>query len=301
MLHRPDTDKPLYWDRGGFTQVSGVRDEEIIKAAQPAIERKEEVNLDFTIRNTDRAMGTMLSGIIAKKYGEAGLPDGTINIKFKGSAGQSFGAFAVRGLSLKLEGECNDYFGKGLSGGSISIMPPIRRSEDFIAENNIIAGNTGLYGATSGELYVNGCVGERFAVRNSGAIAVVEGAGDHCCEYMTGGRVVVLGKTGRNFAAGMSGGIAYVYDHDHTFDYFCNMDMVELGLVEDAASRKELLEYIRRHYLHTNSPLAGQMLDDWNRYVEDFIQVVPIEYKRVLEEEKMQELQRKIAEVQRDY
>jgi glutamate synthase (NADPH/NADH) large chain len=301
LLHRPDTDKPLYWDRGGFTQVSGVRDEEIIKAAQPAIERKEEVNLDFTIRNTDRAMGTMLSGIIAKKYGEAGLPDGTINIKFRGSAGQSFGAFAVRGLSLKLEGECNDYFGKGLSGGSISIMPPIRRSEDFIAENNIIAGNTGLYGATSGELYVNGCVGERFAVRNSGAIAVVEGAGDHCCEYMTGGRVVVLGKTGRNFAAGMSGGIAYVYDHDHTFDYFCNMDMVELGLVEDAASRKELLEYIRRHYLHTNSPLAGQMLDDWNRYVEDFIQVVPIEYKRVLEEEKMQELQRKIAEVQRDY
>ena len=301
LLHRPDTDKPLHWDRGGFTQVIGVRDEEIIKAAQPAIERKEEVNLDFTIRNTDRAMGTMLSGIIAKKYGEAGLPDGTINIKFRGNAGQSFGAFAVRGLSLKLEGECNDYFGKGLSGGSISIMPPIRRSEDFIAKNNIIAGNTGLYGATSGELYVNGCVGERFAVRNSGAIAVVEGAGDHCCEYMTGGRVVVLGKTGRNFAAGMSGGIAYVYDHDHTFDYFCNMDMVELGLVEDAASRKELLEYIRRHYLHTNSPLAGQMLDDWNRYVEDFIQVVPIEYKRVLEEEKMQELQRKIAEVQRDY
>ena len=301
LLHKPDTDKPLFWDRGEFTQVSGVRDEEIIKAAQPAIERKEEVNLDFTIRNTDRAMGTMLSGIIAKKYGEAGLPDGTINIKFKGSAGQSFGAFAVRGLSLKLEGECNDYFGKGLSGGSISIMPPIRRSEDFIAENNIIAGNTGLYGATSGELYVNGCVGERFAVRNSGAIAVVEGAGDHCCEYMTGGRVVVLGKTGRNFAAGMSGGIAYVYDHDHTFDYFCNMDMVELGLVEDTASRKELLEYVRRHYLHTNSPLAGLMLDDWNRYVEDFIQVVPIEYKRVLEEEKMQELQRKIAEVQRDY
>jgi glutamate synthase (NADPH/NADH) large chain len=243
----------------------------------------------------------MLSGLIAKKYGEAGLPDDTINIKFKGSAGQSFGAFAVRGLSLKLEGECNDYFGKGLSGGCISIMPPMRRSEDFIAEDNIIAGNTGLYGATSGELYVNGQVGERFAVRNSGAIAVVEGAGDHCCEYMTGGRVVVLGKTGRNFAAGMSGGVAYVYDHDHTFDYFCNMDMVELGLVEDAASRKELLEFVRRHYLHTGSPLAGRMLDDWNRYVEDFIQVVPIEYKRVLEEEKMQELQRKIAEVQRDY
>jgi len=301
LLYRPDTDKSLFWDRSSFTTVSGVKDEEIIKAAAPAIERQEEVNLDYTIRNTDRAVGTMLSGVIAKKYGETGLPDGTINMKFKGSAGQSFGAFAVKGVDLRLEGECNDYFGKGLSGGSISIMPPVRRSEDFVAEDNIIAGNTGLYGATSGELYVNGRVGERFAVRNSGAIAVVEGAGDHCCEYMTGGRVVVLGKTGRNFAAGMSGGVAYVYDRDHTFDYFCNMDMVEINLVEDAASRKELLEFVRRHYLHTGSPLAGRMLDDWSRYVEDFIQVVPIEYKRVLEEEKMQALQRKIAEVQRDY
>ena len=301
LLHKSTTEKPPYWDRSEFTKVSGVKDEEIIRAAASAIDNKEEVTLDYAIKNTDRAVGTMLSGLIAKKYGEAGLPKGTINIKFKGSAGQSFGAFAVSGLSLKLEGECNDYFGKGLSGGCISIMPPVRRSEDFTPENNIIAGNTGLYGATSGELYVNGQVGERFAVRNSGAVAVVEGAGDHCCEYMTGGRVVVLGKTGRNFAAGMSGGVAYVYDRDHTFDYFCNMDMVELGLVEDAASRKELLEFVRRHYLHTGSPLAGRMLDDWNRYVEDFIQVVPIEYKRVLEEEKMQELQRKIAEVQRDY
>ena len=301
LLYKSETDKSLFWDRGEFTQVSGVKDEEIIRTAAKAIDNQEEVTLDYAIKNTDRAVGTMLSGLIAKKYGEAGLPEGTINIKFKGSAGQSFGAFAVSGLSLKLEGECNDYFGKGLSGGCISIMPPVRRSEDFTPEDNIIAGNTGLYGATSGELYVNGQVGERFAVRNSGAIAVVEGAGDHCCEYMTGGRVVVLGKTGRNFAAGMSGGVAYVYDRDHTFDYFCNMDMVELGLVEDAASRKELLEFVRRHYLHTSSPLAGRMLDDWNRYVEDFIQVVPIEYKRVLEEEKMQELQRKIAEVQRDY
>ncbi|MBR3022431.1 MAG: glutamate synthase large subunit [Bacteroidaceae bacterium] len=301
LLHRPETDKPLYWDRGAFTHVSGVMDEDIIRAAQPAIQRQEEVNLDYTIRNTDRAVGTMLSGIIAKKYGEAGLPDGTVTLRFKGSAGQSFGAFAVKGLRLRLEGECNDYFGKGLSGGSISIVPPVRRSDDFVADRNIIAGNTGLYGATSGELYVNGRVGERFAVRNSGATAVVEGAGDHCCEYMTGGRVVVLGTTGRNFAAGMSGGVAYVYDPGHTFDYYCNMDMVELGLVEDAASRKELLELVRRHYLHTGSPLAGQLLDDWSRHVEDFIQVVPIEYKRVLEEEKMQALQRKIAEVQRDY
>ena len=301
LLHRPATDKPLYWDRGAFTRVSGVMDEDIIRAAQPAIQRQEEVNLDYAIRNTDRAVGTMLSGIIAKKYGEAGLPDGTITLRFKGSAGQSFGAFAVKGLRLRLEGECNDYFGKGLSGGSISIVPPVRRSDDFVADENIIAGNTGLYGATSGELYVNGRVGERFAVRNSGATAVIEGAGDHCCEYMTGGRVVVLGTTGRNFAAGMSGGVAYVYDPGHTFDYYCNMDMVELGLVEDAASRKELLELVRRHYLHTGSPLAGQLLDDWSRHVQDFIQVVPIEYKRVLEEEKMQALQRKIAEVQRDY
>ena len=301
LLHRPESEKALYWDRGAYTKVSGVKDEEIIRAAQKAIDSAEEVTLDYTIKNTDRAVGTMLSGVIAKRYGEVGLPDATIKIKFKGSAGQSFGAFAVRGLDIRLEGEANDYFGKGLSGGRISILPPARRSDDFKAEDNIIAGNTGLYGATSGELYINGKVGERFGVRNSGAIAVIEGAGDHCCEYMTGGRVVVLGKTGRNFAAGMSGGVAYVYDPDHTFDYFCNMDMVELSLVEDSVSRKELLELIRQHYLHTGSALAGRMLDDWHRSIEDFIQVVPIEYKRVLEEEKMKKLHEKIADIQRDY
>ena len=301
LLHRPESEKALYWDRGAYTKVSGVKDEEIIRAAQKAIDSAEEVTLDYTIKNTDRAVGTMLSGVIAKRYGEAGLPDATIKIKFKGSAGQSFGAFAVHGLDIRLEGEANDYFGKGLSGGRISILPPARRSDDFKAEDNIIAGNTGLYGATSGELYINGKVGERFGVRNSGAIAVIEGAGDHCCEYMTGGRVVVLGKTGRNFAAGMSGGVAYVYDPDHTFDYFCNMDMVELSLVEDSVSRKELLELIRQHYLHTGSALAGRMLDDWHRSIEDFIQVVPIEYKRVLEEEKMKKLHEKIADIQRDY
>ncbi len=303
LLYKPDVElrTALYWDRGQYTHVSGVKDEEIIKAAEKAINDGEEVTLDYAIKNTDRAVTTMLSGVIAKKYGEEGLPDNTINIKFKGSAGQSFGAFAVRGLNLKLEGECNDYFGKGLSGGRISILPPARSSEDFHAEDNIIAGNTGLYGATSGELYINGKVGERFGVRNSGAIAVIEGAGDHCCEYMTGGRVVVLGKTGRNFAAGMSGGVAYVYDPDHTFDYFCNMDMVELSLVEDSVSRKELLELIRQHYLHTGSALAGRMLDDWQRYVQNFIQVVPIEYKRVLQEEQNKKLQEKIANIQRDY
>ena len=301
LLHKPDSGNALYWNRGAYTKVTGVKDEQIIRAAQKAIDGGEEVTLDYAIKNTDRAVTTMLSGVIAKKYGEAGLPADTINIKFKGSAGQSFGAFAVRGVNIKLEGECNDYFGKGLSGGRISILPPSRSNDNFKAEENIIAGNTGLYGATSGEMYVNGKVGERFGVRNSGAIAVIEGAGDHCCEYMTGGRVVVLGKTGRNFAAGMSGGVAYVYDPDHTFDYYCNMDMVELSLVEDSVSRKELLELIRQHYLHTGSALAGRLLDDWHRCIDDFIQVVPIEYKRVLEEEKMARLHEKIADIQRDY
>ena len=301
LLYKPDTDKALYWDRGAYTKVGDVKDEEIIRAAQKAVDDGEEVTLDYAVKNTDRAVTTMLSGLIARKYGEAGLPPGTVNIKFKGSAGQSFGAFAVRGLNIRLEGECNDYFGKGLSGGRISILPPSRSNDDFRAEDNIIAGNTGLYGATSGELYVNGKVGERFGVRNSGAVAVIEGAGDHCCEYMTGGRVVVLGKTGRNFAAGMSGGVAYVYAPDHTFDYFCNMDMVELSLIEDSISRKELLELIRQHYLHTGSALAGRLLDDWHRCLDDFIQVVPIEYKRVLEEEKMARLHEKIAFIQRDY
>ena len=276
-----------------------VLDRQIICASKRAVEEQEEVTLDYAIKNTDRAAGTMLSGLIASKYGADGLPDSTINIKFKGSAGQSFGAFLVKGVNLKLEGEANDYFAKGLSGGRVAILPPVR--SNFNAEDNTIAGNTGLYGATSGELYVNGKVGERFAVRNSGAIAVVEGAGDHCCEYMTGGRVVVLGDTGRNFAAGMSGGVAYVWDRRHDFDYFCNMDMVEINLVEETSYRKELHELIRQHYLYTGSKLARQMLDDWGRYVEDFIQVVPIEYKRVLKEEQVRKLRQKIADMQRDY
>ncbi len=279
--------------------LSAILDQQLVKGAQRAIENADEVNLDFAIRNTDRAVGTLLSGMVAQKYGEAGLPDKTINVKFKGSAGQSFGAFLMSGIDFKLEGEANDYFAKGLSGGRISILPPIR--SNFTAEDNIIAGNTGLYGATSGELYVNGKVGERFGVRNSGATAVIEGAGDHCCEYMTGGRVVVLGETGRNFAAGMSGGVAYVWDRQHNFDYFCNMDMVEINLVEDSSYRKELHELIRQHYLYTGSKVARTLLDDWNRHIEDFIQVVPIEYKRVLQEEKVRKLQQKIADMQRDY
>ena len=278
---------------------NGLLDQQMMAAASPALDSQKEVNLDYAIKNTDRAVGTMLSGVIAGRYGEPGLPSDTINVKFKGAAGQSFGAFLVHGVDFKLEGECNDYFAKGLSGGRIAILPPIR--SNFAAEDNIIAGNTGLYGATSGELYVNGRVGERFGVRNSGAIAVIEGAGDHCREYMTGGRVVVLGETGRNFAAGMSGGVAYVWDKNHNFDYFCNMDMVEINLVEETQYRKELHELIRQHYLYTGSMLARKMLDDWHRYVEDFIQVMPIEYKRVLQEEQIKKLQQKIADVQRDY
>ncbi len=299
LLHKETGHCTLYHTTSQKHELDEVLDQQIIRASQKAIENQEEVNLDYAIKNTDRAVGTMLSGLIADKYGEAGLPDSTVNIKFKGSAGQSFGAFLVKGVNFKLEGETNDYFGKGLSGGRIAILPPTR--SNFAAEDNIIAGNTGLYGATSGELYINGKVGERFGVRNSGAIAVLEGAGDHCCEYMTGGRVVVLGETGRNFAAGMSGGVAYVWDKNHNFDYFCNMDMVEINLVEDSNYRKELHELIRQHYLYTGSKLARTMLDDWNRYVEDFIQVVPIEYKRVLQEEQVRKLQQKIADMQRDY
>lgn len=299
LLHKENGHTTLYHTTAQKHELDNVLDQQIIRASQNALERQDEVNLDYAIKNTDRAVGTMLSGAIAAKYGEEGLRPDTINIKFKGSAGQSFGAFLVKGVNFKLEGEANDYFAKGLSGGRVAILPPIR--SNFSAEDNIIAGNTGLYGATSGELYINGKVGERFGVRNSGAIAVLEGAGDHCCEYMTGGRVVVLGETGRNFAAGMSGGVAYVWDKNHNFDYFCNMDMVEINLVEDSNYRKELHELIRQHYLYTGSKLARTMLDDWNRYVEDFIQVVPIEYKRVLQEEQVRKLQQKIADMQRDY
>ena len=299
MLHMVDNGAAIHHVSEQQHDIDHVKDVDMIAAAHDAIDNGKEVSLDYAIANTDRSVGAMLSGVVAAKYGNDGLPDQSINVRFKGSAGQSFGAFLAHGISFRLEGEANDYLGKGLSGGLISVQPPIR--SNFKAEENTIAGNTLLYGATSGQVYINGCVGERFAVRNSGAVAVVEGVGDHCCEYMTGGRVVVLGKTGRNFAAGMSGGLAYVWDHDHTFDYFCNMEMVELSLLESSTARKELHELIRQHYLYTGSPLARTMLDDWNHYADEFIQVTPIEYKRVLAEEQMRKLQQKIADVQRDY
>lgn len=299
LLARVDNEAAIHHVTDQQHGIDHVKDVEMLHAAAEAVENQKEISLEYTIANTDRACGAMLSGVIAAKYGEKGLPEHTLNVKFKGSAGQSFGAFLVPGVNFKLEGEANDYLGKGLSGGRIAVLPPVR--SNFEAEKNTIAGNTLLYGATSGEVYINGRAGERFAVRNSGATAVVEGVGDHCCEYMTGGRVVVLGQTGRNFAAGMSGGVAYVWNRDGNFDYFCNMEMVELSLIEEASYRKELHELIRQHYLYTGSKLARTMLDDWPRYADQFIQVVPIEYKKVLQEEQMQKLQQKIAEMQRDY
>lgn len=291
--------RALYHVADSLHEMGAVKDLQLIEDARPALEGKQDLLLSYPIVNTDRSVGAMLSGVIAQQHGETGLPEQALKIRFKGSAGQSFGAFLVHGVEFRLEGDTNDYLGKGLSGGRIVVVPPVRT--DFKPEENIIAGNTLLYGATSGEVYLNGRAGERFCVRNSGAVAVVEGVGDHCCEYMTGGRVVVLGPTGRNFAAGMSGGVAYVWNPSGNFDFYCNMEMVELSLVEDTRSRKELHELIRKHYHYTGSPLAGQMLDHWDRYVEEFIEVVPIEYKKVLQEEQMKKWQQKIAAMQRDY
>ncbi|MDE6079411.1 MAG: glutamate synthase large subunit [Duncaniella sp.] len=261
-------------------EIDGVLDRQMIARAYPAIENGMHVEMEFPITNTDRSTGAMLSGVVATKYGDAGLPaPDLIKATFRGSAGQSFGAFLVNGITFRLEGDANDYVGKALSGGRIVIVPPA--GSRFAPEDNIIAGNTLLYGATSGEVFINGRVGERFCVRNSGATAIVEGVGDHCCEYMTGGRTVVLGTTGRNFAAGMSGGVAYVYDPDRTFDFFCNMEMVELSLVDDPDDARELHRLVTAHYRHTRSPLAARLLDDWDNALGHFIQVIPIEYKKV--------------------
>ena len=279
-------------------EISNVLDTQLITRSHPAIENGMPVELDFAIKNTDRSVGAMLSGKIAKKYGAAGLQDNTIRCRFKGSAGQSFGSFLINGITFILEGDTNDYVGKGLSGGRIIIVPPT--GSTFVPEDNIIAGNTLLYGATSGEVYINGEVGERFCVRNSGATAVVEGVGDHCCEYMTGGRAVILGPTGRNFAAGMSGGIAYVWNPKGDFDYYCNMEMVELSLIEDMADNRELYRLIGNHYKFTHSPLAAKMLDNWQEYVGQFIKVIPIEYKKVLHDEQMEALKTRLANVQLD-
>jgi len=283
---------------GQPVQVRNRLDQQILKKIDNALLQKEKISLSFEIRNTDRTAGAMISGIISRMHGSDGLPDDTVNLRFNGSAGQSFGAFLVKGVTMTLEGDANDYLGKGLSGGKIIVVPP--EGSAFRPELNIIAGNTILYGATSGEAYINGIAGERFCVRNSGALAVVEGTGDHCCEYMTGGRTVVLGKTGRNFAAGMSGGIAYVLNEEGNFDYYCNMGMVELSLVEDLADIRELENLIMKHFEYTNSPLAGKILEHWNDYLPKFLKIIPYEYKKVIEEEKIRFLQKKIDEMETD-
>jgi len=256
-------------------------DWQIIEQAAGAIERKEQTAIEMPIRNVNRTVGTILSGRIARAHGSAGLPDGTLEITLIGSAGQSFGAFLAPGVTLRLIGDANDYVGKGLSGGRIVVQTP--PEAQFVPHENIIIGNTVLYGATGGEAFINGVAGERFAVRNSGADAVVEGVGDHGCEYMTGGCVVVLAQTGRNFAAGMTGGLAYVFDEHQLFDTLCNLDTVDLEFVYQAEDVELLHEMIRRHQGHTSSPRAAWILDHWRDVVGRFVKVIPIDYRKALQ------------------
>jgi glutamate synthase domain-containing protein 3 len=265
-------------------QLDKALDNELLAKARVSLESKQPIRFESNIVNTNRTVGTILSHNIAKKYGEEGLPDDTIRINFKGSAGQSFGAFLAHGVTLELEGDANDYVGKGLSGGRVVIYPP--RESSFAAEENILVGNVCLYGATRGQAFFRGRAAERFAVRNSGAHTVIEGIGDHGCEYMTGGRVVILGPTGRNFAAGMSGGIAYVWDRKGDFNLNCNLEMVELEPVVAAEDITELRELIIAHQEHTGSVVAQQVIDDWPEVLKQFIKVMPTDYKRVLEQAK---------------
>jgi glutamate synthase (NADPH/NADH) large chain len=255
-------------------------DNQLIELARPALEDGTPVAIELPIRNVNRTVGTLLGYELTRRYGGSGLPDDTIQIRFTGSAGQSFGAFVPSGITLRLEGDANDYVGKGLSGGRLVIRPP--EESPFVAEENIVAGNVILYGATGGEVFLRGLVGERFCVRNSGATAVVEGVGDHACEYMTGGHVVVLGAAGRNFGAGMSGGIAYVYDPEGKFPHLVNREMVDLDPLEDD-DREFLRDVIRRHQEETGSAAAERILGKWRREVEHFTKVMPKDYKRVLE------------------
>ncbi len=284
ILHKPDvpahvaTHHCAKQDHG----LEKALDNEIIKRCRPAIDRQEAVNFDIKITNVNRTVGTMLSSQIAKKYGLAGLPEDTVKIQFRGSAGQSFAAFLSRGVTFTLEGDANDYLGKGLSGGKVIVYPP--RESTFVPEENILVGNVLLYGAICGEAFFRGVAGERFAVRNSGAHAVVEGVGDHCCEYMTGGRVVVIGPTGRNFGAGMSGGIAYVWDRDGDFKVRFNDGMADLFPVDIPQDIAELKELLEKHYQNTSSTVAKDVLDRWSEVLPQFVKVYPRDYRRVLEE-----------------
>jgi glutamate synthase domain-containing protein 3 len=271
-------------DHCGAIQVRQVDDtlEKHIQAqCKPALDRQQAVTLDIAIRNVHRTLGTRLSSAICRRYGEAGLPDDTITLRCTGSAGQSFMAFGARGVTAVIHGDANDYFGKGLSGARLMIRPPA--DAGFAAETNVIIGNVAFYGATSGEAFIRGMAGERFCVRNSGVQAVVEGTGDHACEYMTGGRVVILGRTGRNTAAGMSGGVAYVLDEPGDFQqHRCNMQMVDLDPVTDDEDIRELKTMIERHLACTESSVAQRILDRWEAMLPLFVKVMPVEYKRSL-------------------
>jgi glutamate synthase domain-containing protein 3 len=280
LLHFTETTMPRRHVQSQHHGVDDVLDHKLIELAYPALERGERVVVNLPIRTADRATGAMLSGEIARRFGDAGLPDETILLRFAGSAGQSFGAFATRGLALELEGEANDYVGKGLSGGRLVVRAP--RGALFLPDETVIVGNTVLYGATSGEAYFGGVAGERFAVRNSGALAVVEGVGNHGCEYMTGGVVVVLGRTGRNFAAGMSGGTAFVLDESNSFERYCNREMVELGPVTDAGDRDTLRRLVEQHARYTGSPRARHLLARWEQTLRHFVLVMPTEYRHAL-------------------
>jgi glutamate synthase (NADPH/NADH) large chain len=261
--------------------LSEVLDWKLLKAAQPALDNQQKIFASFEVKNTDRTIGTILSNEISKRYKSCGLPEDTIHFKLTGTAGQSFAAFNTKGVTLELEGDANDYFGKGLSGARLIVYPS--PNAGFIPEENIIIGNVAFYGATSGEAFIRGKAGERFAVRNSGVKAVVEGVGDHGCEYMTGGRIVILGDTGRNFAAGMSGGLAFVYDVNGNFASLCNKEMVDLDPAGDEDSI-EIKDMIQRHYAYTGSSVAKFVLDDFENQLKNFVKVFPKDYKKVLSE-----------------
>ncbi len=302
LVYRNDSvaDSARYCVEKQVHKIDRVIDRTLVEKAMPVIkgETGAKLYVEMPIKNTDRATGAMLSYYISKKYGDDGLPDDTIECVFRGSAGQSFGAFLTRGITFRLEGDANDYFGKGLSGGKLIVHPP--DGSDFSADENIIVGNTVLYGATSGEAYIRGIAGERFCVRNSNAIAVVEGTGDHCAEYMTGGRILVLGRVGRNFAAGMSGGIAYVLDVDGNFDYFCNKGMVDLSPVRDFEDQDFIIELLRKHYRYTGSAIAERILREWHAYVPNFVKVIPFEYKRALQELMIEQIELKLKRIREE-
>ena len=281
---KPHPDVGTYCTESQDHGLEDVLDMKLLNLANPTLQNGESVNIDLPIINTDRTVGTILSNEVAKSQGGNLLPEDTIKIKFTGSAGQSLGAFLAKGISIELEGDANDYVGKGLSGGKLAIYPP--DASTFLAEENIIAGNVCLYGATEGKAFFRGHAAERFCVRNSGAHAVIEGVGDHGCEYMTGGRAVILGPTGRNFAAGMSGGVAYIWDPENKFPANCNMEMVELEDVTHEEDIDELKSLIEEHGEITGSTVAESILNNWDESLKEFVKVMPTDYKRVLEERK---------------